>query len=554
MINELFKPVVGGQGLLLAVLELIKGIKKEMQFPNFLQVYNITPLLKNKGSRFCMDTERGIFILAVLRKIFDKLIYNDKYEDIDAGMSDSNIGARKQQNIKNHLFVVYGVINSVINEEKSCIDLCVYDIQKAFDALWLEDCLNDMYDTLPEKQHDDKLALVYESNRNNMVAVKTAVGLTNRVNMENIVTQGGTFGPIECANSIDKIGQKCYNNGEHLFLYKKMVNILPLSYVDDLLTLSRCGTDSLTLNTYINAQIECKKLRFHTPDEDGKSKCHFLHIGRKNRSCPDLQVHGTKMERVSEETYLGEIISDDGKNTKNIKNRINKGYGIITKIMDMLENIIFGEHFFTTTVLLRESLFLNSILTNSDIWYGLKNSELEELESLDKDLLRQILKTPFTTPTESLFLELGCMDIKTIIKSRRINYLHYLTTRKETDMVYKFLVTQWKFPTNKKDWTEQVKLDCSDFGISDDLAQIKSKSKLSFSNLVKSKAKVYAFRKLIEQKMGHSKMDDCLYSELKIQKYLKFNNFNTTQARTIFSFRTRMAKFGPCTSGRSLFL
>ena len=41
-----------------------------------------------------------------------------------------------------------------------------------------------------------------------MVAVKTAVGLTDRVNMENIVTQGGTFGPIECANSIDKIGEK----------------------------------------------------------------------------------------------------------------------------------------------------------------------------------------------------------------------------------------------------------------------------------------------------------------------------------------------------------
>ena len=130
--------------------------------------------------------DRGIFILSVLRKIFDKLIYNDKYQDIDKGMSDSNIGARKQKNIKNHLFVVYGIINSVINEEKSCRDICVYDLEKAFDVLWLEDCLNDLHDTLPEKQHDDKLALVYESNKNNMVAVKTVVGLTNRVNIERV--------------------------------------------------------------------------------------------------------------------------------------------------------------------------------------------------------------------------------------------------------------------------------------------------------------------------------------------------------------------------------
>ena len=180
-------------------------------------------------------------------------------------MSDSNIGARRKKNIKNHLFVVYGIINSILHEEKFCIDIGIYDIEKCFDALWLEDCLNDLYDTLPEEEHDDKLALVYEANKDNLVAVKTAVGLTERVNIKNIVTQGGTFGPIECANSIDKLGQKCYNEGKNLFVYKKIVRVLPLSMVDDPLTISRCGNDSLTLNTYVNAQFEAKKLKFHKP-------------------------------------------------------------------------------------------------------------------------------------------------------------------------------------------------------------------------------------------------------------------------------------------------
>ena len=203
MLNELFKPSVMGQDLKRAVVALMNGVKLEMEFPDFMQQYNISTLYKNKGSRFEMENERGIFILTVLRKIFDKLIFNDKYKDIDAGMSDSDIGSRKRRSIRNYLFIVYGVINSVLREEKSCIDICVYDLMKAFDALWLEDCLNDMFDTLPENQHDDKLALVYESNRNNMVAVKTALGLTDRVHMEKIATQGGTFGTIECSNSID---------------------------------------------------------------------------------------------------------------------------------------------------------------------------------------------------------------------------------------------------------------------------------------------------------------------------------------------------------------
>ena len=60
------------------------------------------------------------------------------------------------------------------------------------------------------------------------------------------------------------------------------------------------------------------------------------------------------MERVTEDTYLGDIISEDGKNAKNIKSREAKGVGIISEIKNMLETIMLGEHFFSTALLLRE--------------------------------------------------------------------------------------------------------------------------------------------------------------------------------------------------------
>ena len=79
----------------------------------------------------------------------------------------------------------------------------------------------------------------------------------------------------------------------------------------DINATSKCGMDSVRLNTYINTQIELKKLRFHVPDKNGKTKCHKLHIGKSDSSCPELKVHGTIMERVTEDTYLGDIISSD---------------------------------------------------------------------------------------------------------------------------------------------------------------------------------------------------------------------------------------------------
>ena len=50
---------------------------------------------------------------------------------------------------------------------------------------------------------------------------------------------------------------------------------------------------------------------------------------------------------------------------------------------------------------------------------------------------------------------------------------------------------QWRYPS-KDDWTDQCKTDLADFGIENNLHQIKIKSKSAFLNLVKRKAKEYA--------------------------------------------------------------
>ena len=119
----------------------------------------------------------------------------------------------------------------------------------------------DVFDTVDEDKRDDKLTLLYEANRSNHVAVKTAIGLTNRVNMPTVVQQEGTWGPILCSNTIDTLGKKCLTRGEHYYLYKNTARILPLSMVDDYLGISKCGFDSISLNAFITSQIEMKKSR-----------------------------------------------------------------------------------------------------------------------------------------------------------------------------------------------------------------------------------------------------------------------------------------------------
>ena len=83
-----------------------------------------------------------------------------------------------------------GVINSVINGR----EIQIYELVKAFDALWLDYSMNHLYEILMNKHRDEKMALLYESIKK--VAVNTAVRTTERIDMHNIVQQGGTCGPV----------------------------------------------------------------------------------------------------------------------------------------------------------------------------------------------------------------------------------------------------------------------------------------------------------------------------------------------------------------------
>ena len=61
-------------------------------------------------------------------------------------------------------------------------------------------------------------------------------------------------------------------------------------------------------------------------------------------------MHG--MEEVQAEKYLGDILSNDGKNVKNVTARRNRGTGIVTHIMEKFNDICFVKHFFKVAVIL----------------------------------------------------------------------------------------------------------------------------------------------------------------------------------------------------------
>ena len=80
--NELFKDDVAGTDLKLAILKLMNLIKERQEYPEALQLCNITSIYKHKGSRKDFNNYHGIFRVTVLRNILDKLIYNKRQSEL----------------------------------------------------------------------------------------------------------------------------------------------------------------------------------------------------------------------------------------------------------------------------------------------------------------------------------------------------------------------------------------------------------------------------------------------------------------------------------------
>ena len=86
----------------------------------------------------------------------------------------------------------------------------------------------------------------------------------------------------------------------------------------------------------------------------------------------------------------------------------------------MMEGIPFGDFYFETAILLRNTLLVSSMLCNSEAWWNVSKAELDLLETVDVKFLRSILQAPRSTPKEMLYLELGCIPFRELIRKRRI--------------------------------------------------------------------------------------------------------------------------------------
>ena len=83
-----------------------------------------------------------------------------------------------------------------------------------------------------------------------------------------------------------------------------------------------------------------------------------------------------------------------------------------------------------------------------------------------------------------LFLELGVMPLRDIIRQRRLNYLHYILNQGAESMIFKVFEKQCENRTNKN-WVSKVINDLEEIGLNVTFADIQEMNKVKWKNMIK---------------------------------------------------------------------
>ena len=92
-----------------------------------------------------MKNYRGIFLVPILSIVFEKLLKNRINQLLQQNISKFQNGGMKGKGVVDSLFILRATVNHAKYLNKDLL-ITFYDIEKCFDSLWLEDCINSLWD------------------------------------------------------------------------------------------------------------------------------------------------------------------------------------------------------------------------------------------------------------------------------------------------------------------------------------------------------------------------------------------------------------------------
>ena len=342
------------------------------------------------------------------------------------------------------------------------VEFC--DLKKAFDKMILKNVMEDLWQSNVRGRIWRNIFVI---NQSTDIIIKTPYGETEKINVQQILKQGSVLASTLAALHTDS--SNTYNQKE-LGIFYGNLHLHSLLFQDDIARIERKPENLNLANQVYEVFQNLNGMEFH------ETKTVFI----SNRNNAVIKLNNEDLEQEKAVKYLGDIISSDNKYDETIEDRKSSLNGIIAEIRSIM-NEAQEEIEIKVAKQYHEGIVITKLLYNCETWtYPTKNN-IEELEKVQNNSLKRLLRIPFSTPSMGLLYELKLPTIRARIAIRKLMYFHRLN-QNENSLAYLVLKEQEQLPSNN--FYKEINEMLQNYNINHNTEEIKGMNKGNWKKMV----------------------------------------------------------------------
>ena len=506
------------------LLKQFNHILQNRKVPKQWQTSTITRIYKGKGTKGKCSSERGITLSSNIGKTFERIINNRIQKQIN--ITDAQAGGQKGRATTDHIMTLYDIL--MVPPKSKSLYVTFLDVTKAFDKAW-NDAI--MYTMNNNGAKHPEWIIMKKLNENLTARINTNHGLTDTIQITNSIRQGGVLSGTQYALLIDEINKELTKENLGIHLPNTKQKIPALLWMDDIVLIT---DNKREMEQMLNTTNHIA-LKYHIEFGQEKSQIMILRP-HKNHANEDQFYLGNKaLSKTTTYKYLGVTLNNKLTASDHINKIKSKTEAAYQSIMTILHDQNFAAIQMRTAWKLLKTCLL-PIITHSLEAINLRQTDYKELNKIWESMVKRILKTPISTPTESLYIETGLIDVQTTIERNRLRMASRLLKNKTK------LMNTIKQENTPKGWWMKTEEIMTKYQITyQDLQQTKN---ISGKTIKERTAKLFETqineRSQTKSKMQHLFHTNHTWSVEKPQVYT--SKLPRNLMSTIFKTRTRMLK------------
>ncbi|KAI5752917.1 hypothetical protein M8J77_021772 [Diaphorina citri] len=439
----------GGTLIETTLMEIIRDIWIQEKMPQCWNTGIICPIHK-KGDKSKCENYRGITLLNTSYKVLTSIINNKIKKISNDKIGEYQCGFREARGTTDQLFVFRQILEKCYEYD---IDLHIsfIDFKQAFDSLRrskLREAMEEL--EIPPKLINLAMMSMEKSN----AKVKVDSIMSESFEITTGVRQGDSLSTTLFNIALHKVINQIDQRGT---IFNKSTQIC--AYADDVAIVAR--TKQRLVEVF--KQIEESGKELGLVINESKTVYMKMSASEDRRRIDNLKIGETTFNGVANFKYLGEIVSNDGRTSTAIKERLQSGNRAYFANLRLLKNKLITRK---TKLKIYKTLIRPIITYGSESW-TLTQEDQEKIRRFERKIIRRIYGAVQVNDEEWRIRNnreineiLHGEDIVRFIKSQRLRWFGHVQRMEEGRMPKKILTTKI-YATRKKGrprlrWMDQV--------------------------------------------------------------------------------------------------